>query len=382
MGYLPIGQRIYYFHTGNNDKPILKKVLFETHHLYYWPNFRPIIDEMILRKNYDIEVSMPHRGLSIEHTILNNECTKLSIPFINAETESERINKIRKKVFDIVIVGNVGKLNTIVNDKTLAIMVYHGIGLKQSYYNDSTDRINLRAIESLERFTELKNKGHKNIILTGFTKLDRLFTLTEADIRSCKKDIHLDKRKKTILYAPSFYPTSIEEISTQLPLICQYYNIIVKLHGFSWEQKRYKYQSSLFTKLERKHPNINLIPNENFDIIPYYKTADLLVSDISSTMFEFLPLNKPIIQAECYTLRLKHRIFPHRFWKRLDLKRLEDIDFTYKIQSARDLFSRVYYALNNVEEMQSHRKKASEFYLYKNDGKASSRLLNALENYN
>ena len=209
-----------------------------------------------------------------------------------------------------------------------------------------------------------------------------MFTLTEADIRSCKKDIHLDKRKKTILYAPSFYPTSIEEISTQLPLICQYYNIIVKLHGFSWEQKRYKYQSSLFTKLERKHPNINLIPNENFDIIPYYKIADLLVSDISSTMFEFLPLNKPIIQAECYTLRLKHRIFPHRFWKRLDLKRLEDIDFTYKIQSARDLFSRVYYALNNVEEMQNHRKKASEFYLYKNDGKASSRLLNALENYN
>ena len=99
-------------------------------------------------------------------------------------------------------------------------------------------------------------------------------------------------------------------------------------------------------------------------------------------MFEYLPLNKPIIQAECYTLRLKHRIFPHRFWKRLDLKRLEDIDFTYKIQSARDLFSKVYYALNNVEEMQNHRKKASEFYLYKNDGKASSRLLNALENYN
>ena len=94
----------------------MKKVLFETHHLYYWPNFRPIIDEMILRKNYDIEVSMPRRGLNIEHSILNNECTKLSIPFITAETESERINKIRKKVFDIVIVGNVGKLNTIVND--------------------------------------------------------------------------------------------------------------------------------------------------------------------------------------------------------------------------------------------------------------------------
>ncbi len=360
----------------------MKTVLFETHHLYYWPNFRPIIDEMIHRKNYDIEVSMPYRGFNIQQTILNNECTKLSIPFITAETESKRINKIRQKAFDIVIVGNVGKLNMIVNDKTLTIMVYHGIGLKQSYYNDSTDRINLRAIESLERFNELKNKGHKNIILTGFTKLDRLFTIKEADIRSCKKDIRLDKRKKTILYAPSFYPTSIEKISKQLPLICQYYNIIIKLHGFSWEQKRYKYQSSLLNKLAQKNRNINLIPNENFDIIPYYKIADILVSDISSTMFEYLPLNKPIIQAECYTLRFKHRIFPHRFWKRLDLKRLEDIDFTYKIHNAEDLFSRVYYALDNIEEMQNHRKRASEFYLHKYDGKASSRLLNALENYN
>ncbi len=360
----------------------MKTVLFETHHLYYWPNFRPIIDEMIHRKNYDIEVSMPYRGFNIQQTILNNECTKLSIPFITAETESKRINKIRQKAFDIVIVGNVGKLNMIVNDKTLTIMVYHGIGLKQSYYNDCTDRINLRAIESLERFNELKNKGHKNIILTGFTKLDRMFTITEADIRSCKKDIHLDKRKKTILYAPSFYPTSIEKISEQLPLICQYYNIIIKLHGFSWEQKRYKYQSSLLNKLAQKNRNINLIPNENFDIIPYYKIADILVSDISSTMFEYLPLNKPIIQAECYTLRLKHRIFPHRLWKRLDLKRLEDIDFTYKIHNAEDLFSRVYYALDNIEEMQNQRKRASEFYLHKYDGKASSRLLNALENYN
>ena len=70
------------------------------------------------------------------------------------------------------------------------------------------------------------------------------------------------------------------------------------------------YQSMLFTKMAKENKNIYLVPNEQFDIIPYYKIADLLVSDISSTMFEYLPLNRPIIQAECYTLRFKHRIFP------------------------------------------------------------------------
>jgi CDP-glycerol glycerophosphotransferase (TagB/SpsB family) len=382
MGSLLSEQRILFFHTKISNQSILKKVLFETHHLYYWPNFRPIIDEMIVRKNYNIEVSMPHRGLTTQQNILNNECARLSIPFITADTESNRIDKIRKKSFDIIIVGNVGKLNMIVNDKTIAIMVYHGIGLKQSYYNDTSSRINLRAIESLNRFNELRNKGHDNLILTGYTKLDRLFTISDKEINFLKNSLQLDKRNKTILYAPSFYPSSIEKISSHLSLLSQYYNIIIKLHGFSWEQKRYKYQSLLFTKMVEENQNINLIPNENFDIIPYYKIADILVSDISSTMFEYLPLNKPIIQAECYTLRLKHRIFPHRFWRRLDLKRLEDIDFVYKIHNAGDLFSRIYYALDNVEEMQEYREKASEYYLYKNDGKASYRLINALENYN
>ena len=154
---------------------------------------------MILSEDFEIYVSMPRRNLTLQQSILIKECGNLSIQFITADSEPKRVEKIYNEGFDIIVVGNVGKLNKIVNDKTIAIMVYHGIGLKQSYYNDSTDRINLRAIESLERFTELKNKGHKNIILTGFTKLDRLFTLTEADIRSCKKGIHLDKRKKTIL---------------------------------------------------------------------------------------------------------------------------------------------------------------------------------------
>ena len=80
-------------------------------------------------------------------------------------------------------------------------------------------------------------------------------------------------------------------------------------------------------------------------------------------------------------LRLKHRIFPHRFWKRLDLKRLEDVDFAYKISNPEDLFSRVYYALDNLDEMQIQREKACSYYLYKNDGKASHRLIQAIKDY-
>ena len=61
-------------------------------------------------------------------------------------------------------------------------MVYHGIGLKQSYYKDTSSRINIRVVESVARFDELKNYGHRNLLLTGYTKLDRLFTISDKEI--------------------------------------------------------------------------------------------------------------------------------------------------------------------------------------------------------
>ena len=108
----------------------MKTVLFEVHHLYYWPNFQPIIEKMIRRKNYKVAVSTPMRNSSIESNILHDAVSKLSVPFIEAETEKERIEKIISESFDIFIIGNIGKINMMVNENTIVVMVYHGIGLK------------------------------------------------------------------------------------------------------------------------------------------------------------------------------------------------------------------------------------------------------------
>ena len=44
------------------------------------------------------------------------------------------------------------------------------------------DRINIRSVESQDRFDELQAKGHQNLVLTGFTKLDPLFDLDDDEI--------------------------------------------------------------------------------------------------------------------------------------------------------------------------------------------------------
>ena len=356
-------------------------MLFETHHLYYWPNFLPVLQELKKRQNYIIHVSMPRRLSLIQQHILEDLCNRINISFITSKSEQNRINKILKEAYDVIIVGNVGQLHKIILPEAIAVMVYHGIGLKQSYYTDIDDRINIRAVESLDRINELKGHGHKNLVLTGFTKLDRLHNISNESTKIIEQDLELNSNKKTVLYAPSFYPTSIEKISPFLSDLSQDHNIIIKLHAFSWEQKKYHYQNLLCAELSRDNKDIYLLPNEAFDIIPYYLIADILITDISSTMFEYLPLNRPIIQAECYSLKLKHKILRRRFWKKMDIKRQENIDFTYKIFDPENLMSRVYYALDNIDEMSENRKNACQQYLYNNDGSASLRLVDAIEEY-
>lgn len=359
----------------------MKKFLFETHHLYYWPNFRPIIDELKKDSNNLIEVSQPIRNSKEELYALKKNCKNLEIEFIEYQNEDMRTQNLKRRNYDVIIVGNVGQLNALVHKDTIAVMVYHGIGLKQSYYNDIDARIDIRSVESENRFEELKNLGHKNIYLTGFTKLDRLKTITKSEINLIKKEIDLDFNRKTILFAPTFYPTSLELIFEEVRVLSQEYNVIVKLHAFSWRQNRYKYQSEIYEKLSNENQSIILLSDDVYDIIPYYKIADILISDISSTLFEFLPLDRPIVQINYFNLRLKHKIFNKRFWRKLDIKRLENIDFTYKVNQSGDLLSRVFFALENPEELSDLRKKALIYYLYKFDGKASQRLVKVIKEF-
>ena len=357
------------------------KVLFETHHLYYWPNFMPVVQEMLKREKFEINVSIPKRTISIQENILFDACKEIGVQFITADTEEERIFLLSKNNYDIIVVGNVGQLNKIIRSDAVAVMVYHGIGLKNSYYNDVDDRINIRSVESLARYDELKSHGHNNLFLTGFTKLDRLSSISNNFIDNIKSSLKIDPRKKTILYAPSFYPTSIEKICPFLPDLIKDHNLIIKLHGFSWEQKKYLYQNVICSTLSQNYKGIYLLPNDCYDIIPYYILSDILISDISSTMFEYLALNKPIIQARCYSLKLRHRIFYNRFMKKMDFERQESVDFAYQISDPADLLSRVYFALDNINEMSQLRKEASHYYLMNADGKASSRLVDEIENY-
>lgn len=352
-------------------------VLFETHHLYYFPNFLPIIDEMKRRGNYSLSISIPKTINDRERFNLKKVSKKENIEFIDGSNEKNRQNELQKRKFDVVVVGVPGMLEKVASKNTLAIMVYHGIGLKQSYYKDISSRINIRAIESEIRYKELKSKGEKNLLLTGYTKIDPLFKEKSKLKLIDLEELDLEPHRKTILYAPTFYPSSADKLLPYFSELSKKYNLIIKLHGFSWSQKRYKHHSMIAQKISGK--GIYLVPEEDCNIVPYYSISDAMISDISSTLFEYLSLNRPIFQTTFFTPRLKHLIFSSRLTKRLDLDRSEEINFTYIIESPDQIFSIIEKVLSEKDTLSFHRQQALKEFLYKTDGKASCRLIDAIE---
>ena len=83
--------------------------------------------------------------------------------------------------------------------------------------------------------------------------------------------------------------------------------------------------------------------------------------------------------AECFTIRFKHRIFKKRFSRKLDLERYDSIDFVNRINDPGQLNGLIYHCIEYPSELSNLRKEAIEKYLYKNDGKASSRLIDEIE---
>ena len=355
----------------------MDKILFECHHLYYLPNFIPIIKVLQIRGGFDIHISIPQTMSEFEKNGVKEAAGSLGIKYIYDDSEEQRLEKLRKTEYNCIIVGNIGKLHSIAVENTITVMVYHGIGLKQTYYRDISDRIDIRVVESQDRFDILQKKGFQNIHLVGFTKLDPLFN-GEYDKNAVINDCQLDPDKKTILYAPSFYPTSIDKVLPELEILSSFYNVIVKLHQFGWHQKRYRYQSELVQQYATRSRSIYLVPREKFDILPYFAASDILISDISSALFEYLPLNRPILLNEFYTLRLKHKIFYKRFSKKLDLDRLDSIDVVRWVKTVDELGLLVTDAIENSDDLSQKRTDAIHKYLYRSDGKASSRLVDMI----
>ncbi len=153
------------------------KIVFDVYHLYHLPQFDPVIDLLLKDDRFEVFLTTSSETLPDEQALTKRILSKRGVRCIFADNEDERARQIRELDPEIFICGwSRYPIMNFVNDNTLVGMIYHGIGVKPSYWRDNSKRLNLRFVEGPFRIKQLREKGiSTDLELTGLTKIDPLF---------------------------------------------------------------------------------------------------------------------------------------------------------------------------------------------------------------
>jgi hypothetical protein len=334
------------------------------------PQYLPVKDALETQNIQCVFILYKQKYLN---QILENYANTHNLDYLWVNDKEDAKKIYLKKKPEWIIFGNATyDLNDIHSFSKTALM-QHGVGPKSCYYDVSNSPIQYRFVEGKHRLKRLQKLfPEKKFIDTGYAKLDPIINNTDNQITL--KSLALDPSKKTILYAPTFYPSSIECLPKNFPELFKEYNLIIKPHFFSLIKSRYKSQRKKLTPWNR-YENVYVCDMNDVSILPFMQLASLMISDASSTLFEFTALNKPAIWCDFYKLRWSYRgIFKFRFNDRLD----DDLKYFGKVAervtNVNELVQQVDLHINTPRLKEADRLEMSEYLIGRIDGNCSERI--------
>ncbi len=348
-------------------------VFFDVQELYYLPQYTPIIAS--LKKQGVEAVLVVYRteiGIKTQSKLVGSLCPGANIEWVENEAQARALYLNRRPSW-LIIGSDFDHLDGI-HRNTKTALVNHGIGPKACYYDVSSSATNVRFVEGPYRTQRLqKMYPEQKFVDTGYAKLD---PVVNGDLNHLKpSDWGLDDAKKTILYAPTFYPSSIEYLPKDFPKEFSEYNVILKPHYFSLANKKYKSQKRLLECWD-KSDNVYLAKLDQVNIIPFMAVADVLISDASSTLFEFAALNKPVVWCDFYKLRWGYRgLLKFRFKKRMDEDLYKYADIAVHAKSYSELKNNVDSQVQDPNSYAEQRQKYSLALAGNVDGQCSERIV-------
>lgn len=354
------------------------KILFKMFYLYHKAAYDPLIDIFSSDSQYDVAVSLTNevtRKFGIFNKKISNESlTKTLQNNVRISDENEH--------FDIVIVPDV--VDERKYGKVLMCMLYHGLTFTKTvtYRELEKHKSNKYMIfaESDYAVKQLKESGclhNSEVYKIGYPKLDPLFQTRLFNKEKILRYLGLDTNKQTVLYAPTYKPTSVYELKDAIFEATQNYNLIIKLHHYAWKGKYARHsQHKIFERRLKKYDHAVIIPSESYSIIPYLYIADTLVSEASGAITEFLATGKIGVIYNMDNNKLRHTDGQSLLVEERG-KLLKD-SFVH-IGSPDELRAGIAKALDPSQKMIDAAKKDRAKYFYKLDGKASLRAKKMIE---
>lgn len=190
---------------------------------------------------------------------------------------------------------------------------------------------------------------------TGWCKLDPLFSNMDEFNQKKKIILETHEKKSFVLYAPTFSPSLTSAVSAMNDIfrIAEKESVYV---GIKFHDLMDKEIVSAYRIKANAYKNVKII--EEPDILPYLKMADILISDTSSVVYEFILLNKPVITINSKSENI--------YWENLN--------------SSKDLLSSI---ANNLlaDPFSSKRESIIKLYHPYSDGKSSNRMINRVKEF-
>ncbi len=234
----------------------------------------------------------------------------------------------------------------------LKVQLFHGLGVEKDVHYKIRHFFDIYLTSGpyvTERYKNLQNQyGYFLIRETGWPKIDYILNYPTKNLR---EDLNIPVNKKIVLYAPTF-STRHESASSLIDVIPQ----MIKDDEF-WIFKFHELMDPGVIKDYKALDYSRVLVLVDAEITPYLHVSDVMISDTSSVIYEFMVLDKPIV-----TYKTKAR--PD---KGIDIKKSNEL---------RPALDRCF--ANPAEFKESRQRNLKEINPYL-DGKISERVFRELE---
>ncbi|MCG9697975.1 CDP-glycerol glycerophosphotransferase family protein [Shewanella sp. Isolate11] len=352
-------------------------IAFDLLNIYYLPQYSPIIERLKAR-GHRVQI-IGYANKNDTHTY-GDILKQLDVELLWVKDDKEAASLYQTNKPDWVFFGNKFNYLDEVHLYSKTAQLGHGIGPKPSYYHKSCTPMTVRFIEGslrLEKINQLY--PNDNFVQVGFSKLDPIINGQEPGLDLIK--LGLDPTKPTLLYAPTFNPSSLECFPDNWPADFAEFNLLIKAHSITLTREQYAKQRE---KLARwtTFDNVYVAGDHDLSLLPFMHNADLLISEASSTLFEFAALDKPVIVCNFFKLKWNYRgIFRYRFYKRFGKDNVLYNNIGAHINAYSELQQCVKQQLAEPQQYHKQRQQYTQDHVGPTDGKASDRIVDYLESH-